>query len=54
MKYDEFSKKMSSSVSLKESEFAEIKNHLIEKFLSEYEGERIEWPIKVIYIFLII
>ena len=42
LKYDELTKKMNSSVSLKQSEFDEIKNHLIEKFLSEYAGEKIE------------
>lgn len=40
MKYEEFYKRINSSVSLKDTEFNQIKEDLIEKFLSEYEGER--------------
>lgn len=42
MKADEFSKRVSSGVSLKESEFEAIKKELVEKFLGEYEGEIIQ------------
>ena len=42
MKYEEFSKRMNAGVSLKETEFDKIKKDLIEKFLSEYDGEVIE------------
>ena len=42
MKYDEFQKRLSSSVSLKESEFAAIKQDIIQKFMTEYDGEVIE------------
>lgn len=42
MKYEEFHKRVSSGVSLKDPEFESIKKELIEKFLSEYEGEIIE------------
>lgn len=42
MKADEFKKRVSQGVSLKENEFENIKKDLIEKFLSEYEGEVIE------------
>lgn len=38
MKYDEFYKRVSSAVSLKDSEFESIKEELITKFLTEYEG----------------
>jgi hypothetical protein len=40
MKYDEFVKRM-QNVSLKDTEFTQIKEDLIQKFLGEYEGERI-------------
>jgi hypothetical protein len=39
LKYDEFSKRVSSGVSLKESEFEVIKKDIVDKFLSEYDGE---------------
>lgn len=42
MKFEEFSKRVSAGVSLKENEFEGIKSELIEKFLTEYEGEVIE------------
>jgi hypothetical protein len=42
MKSDEFSKRVNAGVSLKESEFDVIKKELVEKFLSEYEGEVIQ------------
>jgi hypothetical protein len=42
MKSDEFSKRVNAGVSLKESEFEVIKKELVEKFLSEYEGEVIQ------------
>jgi hypothetical protein len=42
MKYDDFTKRVNSGVSLKENEFEAIKKDLIEKFLSEYEGDIIE------------
>ena len=32
---------MNNAVSLKESEFADLKKELIEKFLSEYNGEEL-------------
>ena len=41
MKYDDFSKRIQNGVSLKDTEFTQIKEDLIEKFLGEYEGERI-------------
>lgn len=40
LKFEEFSKRMSQGVCLKQNEFETIKNDLIEKFLSEYHGER--------------
>mmetsp|Transcript_31409 Transcript_31409/g.30753 ORF Transcript_31409/g.30753 Transcript_31409/m.30753 type:complete len:83 (+) Transcript_31409:944-1192(+) len=40
--YDEFIKRMSQQVSLKDEEFEEIKENLVQKFLSEYQGQRIE------------
>lgn len=43
MKYEDFCKRASQSVSLKDSEFSNFKEELIDKFLSEYEGEQIEW-----------
>ena len=43
MKYEEFYKRISSSVSLKDTEFNQIKEDLITKFLGEYEGERMAW-----------
>lgn len=42
MKYDEFVKRVSTGVSLKESNFAKIKNEIIQKFMTEYDGEIIE------------
>ena len=42
LKYEEYVKKMSHHVSMKDTEFSSIKNDIIEKFLSEYEGDRIE------------
>ena len=42
MKYEEFVKRVSSSVSLKDSEFNSIKQDLVNKFLGEYDGEVIE------------
>jgi hypothetical protein len=42
IKYEEFCKRTSHGVSLKDTEFNTIKDELIEKFLSEYEGEQIE------------
>ena len=42
MKADEFSKRVNAGVSLKESEFDVIKKELVDKFLSEYEGEVIQ------------
>lgn len=42
MKFEEFSKRVSAGVSLKENEFETIKQELIEKFLTEYEGEVME------------
>lgn len=41
LRQDELAKRLSSSVSLKESEFAALKQELMEKFLSEYEGEEV-------------
>mmetsp|Transcript_32993 Transcript_32993/g.24293 ORF Transcript_32993/g.24293 Transcript_32993/m.24293 type:complete len:83 (+) Transcript_32993:961-1209(+) len=42
LKFDEFNKRMEQAVSLKDSEFEEIKEDLIKKFLSEYQGQRVE------------
>lgn len=42
LKADELNKRLQSAVSLKDQEFDTIKKDLIEKFLSEYEGESIE------------
>lgn len=42
MKYEEFTKRVSAGVSLKENEFSSLKQDLIEKFLGEYDGEVIE------------
>ena len=42
IKYDDFYKRMSQGVSLKDTEFQEIKDDLINKFLGEYEGSKIE------------
>lgn len=41
MSYADYSKRLSNAVGLKDSEFDKIKNDLVEKFLSEYEGEKI-------------
>ena len=45
MKSEDFKKRVQQGVSLKENEFDGIKRELIEKFMSEYEGEIIEWTI---------
>lgn len=45
MKYDDFCKRVSSGVSLKDTEFNSIKQDLMEKFMGEYDGEFIEWLI---------
>lgn len=42
MKYEEFCKRVNNGVSLKDSEFNTIKQELIEKFMTEYDGEIIE------------
>ena len=42
MKYEEFTKRVIAGVSLKDNEFATLKQDLIEKFLGEYDGEVIE------------
>lgn len=42
LKYEEYAKRMTSSVSLKEAEFNTIKEDIISKFLGEYEGIRVE------------
>lgn len=42
MKYEEFYKRVNNGVSLKDAEFNTIKQELIEKFMSEYDGEIIE------------
>lgn len=42
IKHEEFVKRLSGGVSLKDNEFEDIKEELIQKFLSEYEGEKIE------------
>lgn len=41
LKYDEFFKRVSNGVSLKENEFNKIKEDIIEKFMTEYDGEAI-------------
>jgi hypothetical protein len=42
LKSEDFKKRVAAGVSLKEQEFENIKADLIDKFLSEYEGEVIE------------
>lgn len=42
LKYEEFDKRVQGGVSLKDTEFSVIKKDLIDKFLTEYEGELIE------------
>ncbi len=39
MKQEDLSKRLATSVSLKDSEFATLKQEIINKFLTEYEGE---------------
>ena len=41
MKYEDLYKRLNTAVSLKDTEFNQIKEDLIQKFLTEYEGERI-------------
>ena len=41
MRQDELMKRLNTSVSLKESEFATLKKELMDKFLSEYDGEEV-------------
>ena len=41
MKQEDLCKRLNNAVSLKESEFADLKKELIEKFLSEYNGEEL-------------
>lgn len=42
IKQDDICKRLSTSVSLKDSEFATLKSELVEKFLSEYDGEEVQ------------
>ena len=42
LKHDELCKRMAAGVSLKEGEFAELKREIVQKFLSEYDGEEVE------------
>ena len=39
MRQDDVAKRLQAAVSLKEAEFATLKNELIAKFLTEYDGE---------------
>ena len=41
MKQEDLSKRLTTSVSLKDSEFSTLKQELINKFLTEYEGEEV-------------
>lgn len=41
MKQDDLCKRLSSGVSLKETEFNALKKELVEKFLTEYDGEEV-------------
>ena len=41
VKQDELCKRLSGAVSLKETEFAQLKTELVQKFLTEYEGEEV-------------
>jgi hypothetical protein len=40
-KQDELAKRMAASVSLKEAEFEQLKKELVQKFLTEYDGEEV-------------
>ena len=40
VKYEEFCKRMSAAVSLKQSEFDTIKKDMVTKFLTEYDGQQ--------------
>lgn len=42
IKQDELCKRLTAGVSLKEGEFNALKNELVEKFLTEYEGEEVK------------
>lgn len=42
LKYEEFFKRVQTSVSLKDTEFNTIKKDLIDKFMGEYDGEVME------------
>jgi hypothetical protein len=39
IKQEEICKRLSSAVSLKESEFGSLKEEIVKKFLTEYDGE---------------
>jgi hypothetical protein len=41
MKQEELCKRMNNGVSLKENEFIELKRDLVQKFLTEYDGEEV-------------
>jgi hypothetical protein len=41
-KYEEFYKRVNSGVSLKDTAFNQIKTDLIQKFMTEYDGEVIQ------------
>lgn len=41
MRQDEVCKRLNSAVSLKDTEFATLKKELMQKFLSEYDGEEV-------------
>jgi hypothetical protein len=41
MKQDDLCKRLNAGVSLKESEFATLKTELVQKFLTEYDGEEV-------------
>jgi len=41
MRQDDLCKRLNASVSLKESEFSTLKKELVQKFLTEYDGEEI-------------
>ena len=41
LKHDDFAKRVQANISLKESEFDALKQELVAKFLSEYEGETV-------------
>ncbi len=40
-KQDDLCKRLSTAVSLKDSEFATLKQELMQKFLTEYDGEEV-------------